>query len=73
MLSLGTSQNISKAIPVTDWPSERQTENTSNVNILWVTDGQTRSSDGFDKFGNWQFDNIRITFRSHNVVTVVIK
>ena len=27
-------KNINKAIPVTDWPSEWQTENTSNLNIF---------------------------------------
>ena len=34
LYSWGISQNINKAIPVTDWPSEWQTENTSNVNIF---------------------------------------
>ena len=33
LLSWGISQNMNKVIPTTDWPSEWQTENTSNVNI----------------------------------------
>ena len=34
LYSWGISQNINKSIPVNDWPSEWQTENTSTVNIF---------------------------------------
>ena len=35
----GISQNKSKVKPVTDWPSELQTENTSNLTMLILDDG----------------------------------